>query len=587
MAGDPEREQATRNAVERLTEVVRYYSPHKPEALALLQQNQSKVSKKNVQVANLSYDDAMDQADTAMSSNDWSTAESLLKQAIRKATQARDVEKLNRSRYFLAYVKYATERYYESAALADHLARRYPEGAFSVRAAELGLASMTQAYNKFTEVDRQSDLDRLTDLGSYTIKTWPDSEQADNSRLTLGEIALGRGQFTEAATWLEGLRESSPKRQDALVKAGDAHWRLSRKLRDQGDTAGADREAQAAFNLVQGALKNREAANIPLADVGRLSNINALAEIHRASGRQAEAIALLAPVAQSLETAPASPELAPVYSAGLSILLRSYLASGEPTKATSVMSALEKVSPSGTALTQLYYELGRSLKTELDTQKGSNNTEAYKKTLEAYQQFLQALAASQVGQSFDSLLWAGESMLDLKMAKPAADILDKAIQTYAQDESFLKQEGSANQLLRARLKLIGALRQSGQNGDLKRARTLVDELLKSNSKVLELNMEQGLVLEEQARKSPGAQDQLNLWQESLTQWQKLAKQLQNSKQRKLEGYEAWYHVAVAQEGIGKKQEALRTLKGILTVTPSVGSPEMKKKYEDLVKRLGG
>ena len=583
MEDDDEKDQAMRQAVERLTEVVRLPSSSKAEALTLLQQNQGKVSKKAAQVANLAYDDAMSQADTAISTQDWPLAETLLKQAIRKADQAHDTDKLNRARYFLAYVYYATERYYEAATVADHLARRYPEAEQAVRAADLGLAAMTQAYNKYTEVDRQSDLDRLNELGSYTIKTWPETDQADSARLTLGEIALGRGQFGEAATWLESLRPSSPKRSDAMVKAGDAHWRLSRKFKDQGDADGSERESKAALELVSNALKEREAAGALPGDTGRLANINALAEIHRAGGRPAEAVALLAPVAQSLETTVPSKESAPIYTAGLSILLRSYLAAGEPAKATGVMTTLEKIAPSKATLTQLYFELGRSLKAELDTLQKAKNQDAYAKSLDAYKLFLQALAASQVGQSFESLLWAGESMLELKMAKPAAELLTKTIDTYSKDEAFLKQPDSANRLLRARLKLVAALRQGGEPAA---ARKLVDELIKSNDKVLELVLEKGLVIEEQARAARGNQDQQKYWQESLTHWQKLAQQLKNSKQRKQEGFEAWYHLALAQEGLGKKKEAIGTLKSIMTMSPSVGSPEMKQKYEDLIKRLG-
>jgi tetratricopeptide (TPR) repeat protein len=580
---DDDKDQATRKAVERLTEVVRYYSPHKPEALALLQQYQPKAAKRANQLTNLSYDDAMSQADTAISAHDWSLAEGLLKQAIRKGEQARDYEKVNRSRYFLAYVNYATDRYYEAAALADHVARRYPSDPMGPRAAELGLASLTQAYNLFTQVDRQSDLDRLNDLGSYTAKTWPDTEQADNARMTLGEIALGRGQFAEASSWLESVRENSPKRQDALVKAGDAHWRFSRKLRDQGDSEAAERETNSALDLVQNALKAREAANVPMTDPGRLGNINALAEIHRASGRPGDAIALLTPIAKSVETATPSPELAPLYTAGLSILLRSYLAAGEPTQATTVMATLERISPSKSALTQLYFELGRTLKAELENLESSNKGDAYKKTLDAYRQFLQALASSQVGQSFDSLEWAGESLLDLKLPKEAAELFERVLKTYAEDPAFLKQEDSPNKLLRARRKLVSALRQSG---DTVQARTMVDDLINSNKNVLELLMEKGLVIEDQARGARQTKEKAKFWQESLGYWQKLAQQLRTARNRKTEGFEAWYHVALAEEGLGKKEAALATLKGIVTVSPSVGNPEMKKKYEDLIKRLG-
>jgi hypothetical protein len=577
---ESERDQAIRAAADRLTEVVRYYSPHKPEALALLQKYQARSARRANQVANLSYDDAMSQADTAISTHDWALAETLLKQAIRRAERSREPEKVNRARYYLAYVYYASDRHYEAAALADHLARRYPSGGLSAKAAEIALASLTQAYNTFTQVDRQSDLDRMIDLATYTAQAWPDSAEADSARSTLGEIHLGRGQYAEAASVLESVREGSPSYLSARVKAGDAHWRLSQRLRDEGKAAEADAEAKKAEEIVAAALQARDQAGAAMTDPARITNANALAEILRATGRPAEAIALLEPIAAAMQGATPSAEAVPLHAGSLSILLRAHLAAGQPDRAIEIMKTLESVAPSRAALTQLYFELGRSLQAELDRLEKANNPGAYRKTQDAYRQFLTALAGSQAGQSYDSLQWAGESMLGLRMPKEAGEVFERVLNTVAREKPFTDRPDAATRILRTRLKLVAALRDQGQ---LDRAATLVQQLVDENPRMLEALIEKGLVLEAQAR---GGSDRL-AWEKSLRYWKDLALRLGQARQKRPESYEAWLHVANALEGLGQKTEAVKTLKGVMTLTPSVGSPEMKARYEQALERLGG
>lgn len=583
-ATEEEREPALRLAVERLTEVARYYSPYKPEAIKLLQEHQPKAARRANQIANLTYDDAMSQADTAISTHDWPLAQQLLNQAVRRAERAREIEKVNRARFLMAYAYYASDRYYEAAVLADHLARRYPEGGLSARAAEIGLASLTQAYNTFTAVDRMSDLDRMVSLAQHTVKTWPDTDQGDNARITLGEVALGRGDYTEAAKWLDAVREASPNFLDSKVKAGDAYWRLAQQLREKGQTAEADAAAKAALDRVSSALAARDAASTPVGDPSRIANANALAEIHRASGRPNEAIALLEPVAKALEGGSPSADLLPLYAASLSILLRAQLAAGQPDRAIALMKVLETVSPSKSALTQLYYELGRSLRNELDTLEKQNKTAAYKKTQDAYKQFLLALAGSQAGQSYDSLQWAGESLLDLRMPEEAGTVFQRLLDTVGKDPQFLQQPEASGRILRTRIKLVAALRGQGSQAKFEQARNLVQSLIEENPRQLEPLMEKGMLLEAEARAAAEG-DARRLWEQSLAFWKDLAMRLRQGSQKRIESYEAWYHVAVALEALGKKPEALGALKGVMTLTPSVGNPEMKARYEAFVSRL--
>ena len=116
----------------------------------------------------LNYDDAMSQADEAIASHDWDRAIALYKTAERKVDPRREIDKLNRTRYNLAFCYYMNKQLYESNVIAEHLARRYPQGGLSPKAAEIGMQALADAYNTYTDVDRASDLERLIDLAKYS-----------------------------------------------------------------------------------------------------------------------------------------------------------------------------------------------------------------------------------------------------------------------------------------------------------------------------------------------------------------------------------------------------------------------------------
>lgn len=575
---ESERERALRTATDRLKEVVRYYSPHKPEALRLLNQYQPKAAVRANQIVNLTYEDAIAQAETAINTRDWPLAEALLQQAVRRAQRSREQEKINRARFFLAYVYYASERYYEAAAIADHLVARYPEAGLAPQAAEVGLASLNQAYLAFPQVDRESDLQRMIALARLTAERWPETEQADSARLTLGDIYMGRGEYPQAAEALELVRAESPRHLEALVKAGDAHWRQSRLFREQGESAQADAEASAAEERVTRALRGHEQAASALTDPGRIATANALAEIFRATNRPQDAISLLEPFARAFADVSAAPEVVPLYSSTLSILLRAYLAAGQPNQAIATMRVLEKLGSRSAALTQLYFELGRTLKSELEALDRQNDPRARKRTEDAFRQFLSALAQSEAGQSYESLQWAGESMLNLNMPAEAAEVFQRVLSTVAADESFLAQKDATTRILRTRLKLAVALRDQKK---FDAARDLVQTLIDENPRLLEPQIEKGYLLEARAV----AENSSRAWQDSLAYWKDLALKLRQSRQSRTEGFEAWLHVARALEGLNRKSEAISTLKGIMTMTPSLGGPEMQAKYQEAMARL--
>ncbi|MHC5542571.1 tetratricopeptide repeat protein, partial [Singulisphaera rosea] len=185
-------------AVELLSQIVRYTSPQKAEALKLLKENKPSAAARFEDVARLNFDEAMGQAEEAMASQEWPKAILLLKQAIRRADPVKDADKVLLPRHRLALSYYNNHQPYEALVISEHIARRYPFKPLGPKAAELGIGSLAEAYNTFVEIDRGSDLNRLIDLAKYTVATWPDKEEGDYARTTLGQLAHGLGKYTEA-----------------------------------------------------------------------------------------------------------------------------------------------------------------------------------------------------------------------------------------------------------------------------------------------------------------------------------------------------------------------------------------------------
>lgn len=565
----PEREEAIRKSVDRLQVVARYTSKYKPEAVELLKKHRKSASARPEQIANMTFDQAMSEASNAVDSSEWDRAITLFRQAIHRADPQKDIEKVNVARQSMAYAYYKAGKFYAAAALAEHLARRYPRGVNSPNAASIGMAAYTDAYYAVAALDRASDLDRLVDLARYAAETWPETETADTARFTTGEVLKGRGQYAEAAKAFESVRESSSRRLDAIVKAGEAHFFNSAVLRAAGKTAEADAEAKIALEVNERALKTRRDSGVPVTDPGFIVNATNLAEIHRVGDRPKDAVALLDPIAKALAATPGSADTAPIQAALLTTLLKSHLAAGMPNNAIADIKVLEAVSPNKETLTQLYFDLARSLKKEMDALEAKRDRVGYTRTQAAYKQFLQALVDSPAGQTFDSLEWAGASMLDLGLSKEANAVFDKIMS----DKKF----AGDSRIGRIRVRQASALRKQKQ---FDKAEPMLNDLIKQNPRDLGLLMERGYLYSD-AAKAEKSQDR---WKMALAQWKTLSTQLEKIRPRRIEYFECTLQVADALYNLGRKTEAARTLKGVMTLAPQVGSAEMKAKYQAALQR---
>lgn len=568
---EADKPRASKRVVDALTQAVRYASPFKQSALALLKKYKPSAAVKAEEIAKLTYEEAMSQGEEALNAQEWERAIALLNAASRKAEAANSVDKLNASRYNLAYAYLMNKQYYEANVIADHLARRHPKAGNAPKATIIGMAALTEAYLNYREVDRASDLDRLIDLARYTAETWPDRDEADDARMNIGKIKLGTGHYAEAIAAFSSVRKSSPHQADAQTQLGITHWSEGRNLERKGDKAGAEAETARAIEFLGNALKSRQEASVPPTDPSLVNNACELSFVLTETGKATEALAVLEPVAraQTIKTGP-------TYATLLESLLRARIAANQVDQAIALMQELEKTGGTSARQAQNYYRLGQLIKKELGRLRQQKNTAAEAGMLKAYRTFLVSLADSKSGQTYESLDWAAANLIEIGSEAEAEPLLHRMLSELTVASSNLEPDVIRRRSLQIRLKLAKSLRGQGKFDE---ADTLVKTLKAEEPNQVDPLLEEGLLLEARAEARQGA------WLASYQYWQKLALRLGRIRPRPVVYYDAWYHAAYALNEDQKGTLARQTLAGVMKLSPGVGSPEMKAKYDQLLARI--
>jgi outer membrane protein assembly factor BamD (BamD/ComL family) len=577
-----DKDRAIKRAADSLSEVVRVYSPFKAEALAILQKIAPKQALKLDQIANLKFDDAEAQATSSVTSGEYDKAITIFRVALRKGvtTEPVAIEKLNKARYTMAYALYMSKRYYEAAALAEHVARRYPNNEWGPKASEIAMVAFLDSYNNVGPTDRPEyrlgDLARLDELAKYAADTWPQIEQGDMGRMTAGNIALGSGKYLDAIKWFEAVRPESSRSKDAQGFAGDAHWKQSLTLRAKDpESKEADAEVQKSIALFQSAIKARKADGAGDVDLALISNLCDLATIDLEIGKPDEALKLIEPSARALGNTARTPTVNQAYARILAVKLRGHVGSGQVDLALGDMNTLEKANAGGDRA-QLYFELGKLLEKEMENLRRKKNTQGLERTQQAYRKFLEALVNSKSGQTYESLMWAGSNLLKLGAADQAAGVFDQILKIYGEDSAFLAQPGASQRILLVKIRQVAALRGMGSFDE---AEGKLAAVIEQDRRLLEAQMEKGYLLSAKAAAKRGT------WAAAITYWERLAQGMRNYKPRPVEYYEAWYQAAKAHQGDGKTALAKQTLNGIMRLSRDVGTPEMKAKYQDMLGQL--
>ncbi len=561
------RDSKVEDIVQLLGDVIQYASPYKADAVTLLLKYRPVETVDRRTLVGLSYDRAMELARDAIATQALENAILYLRTALARVNAPREVERTNAARYLLGVTFYQTERYLDAGVTFDFIARRYPEDQRALNAAELGMGALLLADRELRSHGGRGSLDRLIDLAEYIVGRWPNAAQGDLARTVLGDLAVREKRYLEAASYFEAVTDPG-QLLDAKASAGNAHWRQSLVLK-AADPSSSDAESEAdrALELLNEVYEARVEARVPLTDPERAVTAGNLAEILISLDQLDRALEILEIHTKGLIDAGPSEATKALLASLLRLQLQAHINAGQTNDAVQDMRSLQGVA-SGQSLTQLFFGLGRLLEEEMKEQQAQGNQEGLERTRNSFKEFLNALVEAESGQVYESLQWAGEQMLAINAPEQAIPIFDRVLDQFADHP----------RISRTKRKRAEGLRDAQLFNE---AWTAIDLLIQENERSLEYRFARCELLEAWAEAERGR------WNTAITYWYDLAKLLSRSRPRPPEYYDCWYHVARCQFRKGDRDAARNTIQRIMALSETLGSPEIKEKYLELRRQIGG
>jgi tetratricopeptide (TPR) repeat protein len=452
-------------------------------------------------------------------------AADMLDRALRLVGKNDDQKSITLARFNYAYVNILMKRYYEAAILGEYVAKTVDKDdtTLGLDAAYLAMVAYIQAFNANKAppgAERDADIRLIVHAANLIAGRWPQSDRANDARMTLGRLYSQTKRPVEAAEWYGKVPATDPKYAEAQLASGQAYWTaylsLSRAAEAERPTPQqlADWQKLAQEQLRGGITKMsatvpKEGAAPPELIAAKMS----LAQIIISQGQDADAIKLLLDEPQSVIKAITVADETKRPDKGVQgrafatetykLLLRAYIGGGKLNEARDTMKTLEAVvgAEGGADVTELYVSLGKLLRDELDRFKATGETDRFNKLMGSFENFLNDLYQRKEGQTFGSLSWIGETYFALGEAtaddaaratgyyEKAGSAFQDIINRAGQAADFVRPE----QLPAVRVRLVRCLR---MKKDFTGAETLIGEVLKTAEKELRAQYEAALLYQD-------------------------------------------------------------------------------------------
>jgi tetratricopeptide (TPR) repeat protein len=539
-------------------------------------------------------------------------------------------------RYFLAYLNYDAGNIYDAAVLGEFLARKYPKSAGARPGSKIAMAAYLQSYNDSDPDDRAFEVERMVSIAEYITQTWPGEAEADEAWMLLGDVAIREQDLAKAAEYLDKVPDTSPRRGEADLKAGQALWGTYLTESRKPDTdperpsqADLDKLAkQAQETLERGVARMRKALSDenPMSYTLLASELS-LAQIYIGSGQADKAVKLLetpdngvlAMVKSNAEILKDKPNFAvEAYKAAL----RAYVGVQNMEKAEATMTALDThVAAIGgqkgaAELTRIYISLGRELEEQVQTLRSDpKRADDLKKVLSGFETFLTRISDRDSGNTFASLNWVGETFFRLgaglesggTVSQQAKDYYARALKTYETmlnkvkaDPGFAPDNPNAVPAIEVRISMC-----QRRLGKHKEALDRLQLLLMQTPNLLEAQKEAAYTYQEWAEASKDAGYYINAMgggrrdkrtgQYIIWGWAKTAVMVQRSPNLKADFHEARFNLAecrlklaLSKSGEEKRKlldQAESDISIVYRLRPDMGGEEMERKYDRLLKTI--
>ncbi|MBS0209757.1 MAG: hypothetical protein JSS27_12475 [Planctomycetes bacterium] len=424
-------------------------------------------------------------------------------------------------RYFLCYMAYQQEKFYEAAVMGDFIATRYADKQRAKSAAMLTLASFLKTYSDTTQQmkdTRQFDHDKMTAMARYISTRWKGEPESDEAWNIMLSVAVQERDTKSALEALSYIPETSANRGDAEVKLSKALWS---KYRHDSIKPEGERPPQTELDAM--GKQARTMLETGLGRLRKLDNVVVTAEIFLgmltdvemclAANQPDQAIKLLNDPKLGPLTLLGKGEQVALTEVGTTSFpvetyksaLRAYIGNKDVDNAQKMMAELDKLmanrGPQGQAqLTLVYVSMGKALEEQIKLLREQGKNDDVKKVTSAFEVFLDKISSAAQGTTFGSLTWVAETFYSLGVSfdegidKPAqgeaATYYGKSLATEqkilaegAKNPGFMPSPHAANAV---KLRIARDMRRLGQfDGALKE----VGDILKQQQMLVDAQIE--------------------------------------------------------------------------------------------------
>ncbi len=522
-----------------------------------------------------------------------------------------DLELVNQTRQFLAYLLYKSGLDRDAIVVGFFLARNAPGSEAGLSGGLVALNSLQLLLVK--DPNNAFAVEQLEILAEFLGKHWPNEPKAATAQGVIIKFALRDERWEEAQAKIAAMGKG-PEQASYQRLMGQLLWNQSIKARvDKDDDLASKLMNQAAEQLseglagIEGNLADLEAAKAALV----------LAKIYLRQGKVTEASATLKNAIYGPQALIArlgnvnQAFVSEVYSTELQILVQRMALEPEPAqadvllkRATAVMDKLRQsvVGPDAqTRLTSLYIRASREIREQLDLATG----DAKVALVSAFRVFLDKI--SQTTNDAATLQWVGQTLIDLAEASmqpgvnkangQAAELLVTAVSVFDR----LKQNVNAEVPLTVDFQVAKANRLLGKYSDSINA---FASLLAQKPMMLDAQMEAALAYEQWAAVvpkkftalaynkallggKPDAKKKNIIWG-----WGKVSQLTSRDLKYEDMFFEARYHVALCRYLAGKQSsdkavmaKAVTDITKVQALYPGMGGQDQRTKFEILLKRI--
>ena len=448
--------------------------------------------------------------------NELADAATYFELALKLVKPSDDKKSVATARLHYAYVNFWQRRNYEAAVLAQYVARTADkdDGSVALDAAYMAMAALVQAYNdnKIPQEQKGEDMRMIIKAANQITDRWPASDKANEAYMILGSMIGAQRKPAEAAAWFGKVPESDPKYPEAQLKAGQAYWTAytgaSRAVEKPTPEQLAAWKKSAEDHLLNGIAKLSKNLPKDAAPDELIAAKMSLSQIQLSQGKDADALKMLQDDPQSVVKAVTVADEATRKESGVTsrkfatetfkLVLRANIGLGNLDKAREAMKTLEVIAAAGgpdggAEVNELYVDLGRKLKSELDVFRQNGEQERFDKLMTAFETFLNDMS-SRKDQKFGTLSWLGETYFALgeSVSADAAKSMafyDKAGKAFEEiltqtkaDQNF----ATAPQLYGVKLRQVRVYR---LKKDYPAGETLLTEILKESPNNLKVQTE--------------------------------------------------------------------------------------------------